>query len=93
MQFKDERDYGQLYLYFAPRTMFSEELELYTSLSLMAEIGGYVGLLLGASLVNIGQINGVLLDFCFGKEESLANMSEKQQTVKTIEPIKVQSRH
>jgi hypothetical protein len=37
-------------LYYAPRTMFSEELEFYTSLSLMAEIGGYVGLLLGVSL-------------------------------------------
>ena len=50
MQLKDDRDYGQLYLYFAPRTMLSEELQLYTSLSLMAEIGGYVGLLLGVSL-------------------------------------------
>ena len=30
--------------------MYSEELELYTSLSMMAEIGGYVGLLLGVSL-------------------------------------------
>jgi hypothetical protein len=30
--------------------MLSEEMELYTSLSLMAEIGGYVGLLLGVSL-------------------------------------------
>ena len=30
--------------------MFSEELTLYTPLSLFAEIGGYVGLLLGMSL-------------------------------------------
>ena len=50
--FKDDRDYGQLYLYFAPRTMFSEELTLYTPLSMFAEIGGYVGLLLGVSLWN-----------------------------------------
>ena len=32
--------------------MFSEELTLYTPLSLFAEIGGYVGLLLGVSLWN-----------------------------------------
>ena len=32
--------------------MFSEELVLYTPLSLFAEIGGYVGLLLGVSLWN-----------------------------------------
>ena len=49
---KEDRDYGQLYLYFAPRTMFSEELTLYTPLSLFAEIGGYMGLLLGMSLWN-----------------------------------------
>ena len=47
-----EQDYGLLYLYFAPRTMFSEELILYTPLSLFAEIGGYVGLLLGVSIWN-----------------------------------------
>ena len=32
--------------------MFSEELTLYTPLSLFAEIGGYMGLLLGMSLWN-----------------------------------------
>ena len=51
-QVKEERDYGQLYLYFAPRTMYSEEKVLYTPLSLFAEIGGYVGLLLGVSVWN-----------------------------------------
>ena len=86
-------EYGWAVFYFRRDIKTTTEYVLYTLLSLAAEIGGYVGLLLGASLVNIGQINGVLLDFCFGKEESLANMSEKQQTVKTIEPIKVQSRH
>ena len=39
-------------MYFAPRTMLSEELILYTPLSLFAEIGGYVGLLLGVSIWN-----------------------------------------
>ena len=39
-------------MYFDARTMLSEELILYTNLSLFAEIGGYVGLLLGVSIWN-----------------------------------------
>ena len=44
------------------------EYLLYSFLSMVAEIGGYVGLLLGASLVNIGQINSFLLDKCLVKK-------------------------
>ena len=44
---------GYLYLYFAPRVPKSTEHFLYTFLSLIAEIGGYVGLLLGYSLFNL----------------------------------------
>ena len=73
LQFKDERDYGQLYLYFAPRTMFSEELELYTSLSLMAEIGGYVGLLLGVSLWHFASWISDMLEVKIKKLESEEN--------------------
>ena len=54
----------------------------------MAEIGGYVGLLLGASLVYLGHINNSVLDFFFGKKEQ--EMTRKQ-TINTIEPIQVQS--
>ena len=43
---------GTWIFYFSARTMVSDQLELYTSLSLIAEIGGYVGLILGASLWN-----------------------------------------
>ncbi|XP_059079351.1 uncharacterized protein LOC131877632 isoform X2 [Tigriopus californicus] len=43
---------GQITLYFQPRVMRSEEHHLYTVLSLLAEIGGYVGLLLGYSLLH-----------------------------------------
>ena len=42
-----------LYLYYAPRATQSIEHWLYTILSLFAEIGGYVGLLLGYSLFNL----------------------------------------
>ena len=42
----------------------------YTYLTLNSFLGGYVGLLLGASAVKLANINGFLLDFCFGKEKS-----------------------
>ena len=63
-----------------------------------AEIGGYVGLLLGASLVNLGHINSALLDMCFGKskenEPALRenNTLFEELTIKTIEPRQVQSK-
>ncbi len=55
--------------YFRRDIKTTKEYYLYSLLSMAAEIGGYVGLLLGASLVNIGRINSFLLDWCFLKEE------------------------
>lgn len=49
----DVQDYALLYLYYAPRVTQSVEHWLYTILSLFAEIGGYVGLILGYSLFNL----------------------------------------
>jgi hypothetical protein len=49
-------------LYFRRDIKTTNEYILYTLLSMIAEIGGYVGLLLGASLVNLGRINSFLLD-------------------------------
>ena len=48
-----DQDYALLYLYYAPRVTQSIEHWLYTVLSLFAEIGGYVGLILGYSLFNL----------------------------------------
>ena len=48
-----EQYYGLLYLYYAPRVTQNIEHRLYTILSLFAEIGGYVGLILGYSLFNV----------------------------------------
>ena len=45
--------HGILYLYYAPRVTQSEERLLYTLLNLVAEIGGYVGLILGYSLFHV----------------------------------------
>ena len=44
-------------------------------------IGGYVGLLLGASAVKLANINGFLLDFCFGKEKSNKILDLTQNTI------------
>ncbi len=41
------------------------EYFLYSSVSMMAEIGGYVGLLLGFSLYNLSEINNTLIDFLY----------------------------
>ncbi|XP_040580132.1 uncharacterized protein [Lepeophtheirus salmonis] len=53
--------YGELLLYYAPKVMLSQEHYLYQVLSLLAEIGGYVGLLLGVSFFHVtGIINEVI---------------------------------
>ena len=56
--------------------MYSEELELYTSLSLMAEIGGYVGLLLGVSLWHFASWISDLLEVKIQKLEAESNRVE-----------------
>ncbi len=64
----DKANTGQAIFYFRRDIKITEEYYLYSFLSMVAEIGGYVGLLLGASLVNIGRINSFLLDICVGKD-------------------------
>ena len=53
----------------------------YTYLTLNFFLGGYVGLLLGASAVKLANINGFLLDFCFGKEKSNKILDLTQNTI------------
>ena len=92
------KDFAWGVFYFRRDIKTTTEYVLYTLLSMAAEIGGYVGLLLGASLVNLGRINSALLDICFGKsEENNKALKENNtlfdsQTVKTIQPSKVQSK-
>ena len=54
--------YGDIYFYFAQRVILSEENPFYSFLSLMAEIGGYVGLLLGVSLFHFAGWLSALLE-------------------------------
>ena len=78
-QIEEDSNRGRFYLYFAPRTMVSRELLLYTPLSLFAEIGGYVGLLLGVSIWNFAAwISNIL--------ESKINKMEMKYKVTNIRP-------
>ena len=52
----DDDDYGEAVFYFPQRVLKSEEKLFYTFLSLMAEIGGYVGLFLGYSILNLAEV-------------------------------------
>ena len=54
--------------------MLSEELTLYTPLSLFAEIGGYVGLLLGVSIWNFA---AWISDILESKIQKLQNGASK----------------
>ena len=58
--------------------MFSEELILYTPLSLFAEIGGYVGLLLGVSIWNFAAWISNLIEVKVKEHESKYTVSVDQ---------------
>ena len=57
-----KNDTGLLYFYFAQRVPLSKEHYFYLFLSLLAEIGGYVGLLLGYSLFNLAALINSLIE-------------------------------
>ena len=75
-----ERPYAWGVFYFRRDIKLTSEHLLYSLLSMVAEIGGYVGLLLGASLVNIGKANSWILDFCLSKKrgQNDPKMSKKR---------------
>ena len=82
----ERKDYAWGVFYFRRDVKTTTEYLLYSVLSMLAEIGGWVGLLVGASLVNIGKINGFLLDLCLFKkseEESNNNKTEKNNALKS----------
>ena len=82
----ERKDYAWGVFYFRRDIKTTTEYLLYTLLSMVAEIGGYVGLLLGASLVNIGQINSFLLDKCLLKK---SDEKSKISPMSTNHQIKV----
>ena len=64
-----DQDYALLYLYYAPRVTKNIEHRLYTILSLFAEIGGYVGLILGYSLFNVAAWTSEIIEKRINKIE------------------------
>ena len=51
---------------------------------MVAEIGGYVGLLLVVSLVNIGKMNSFILDCCLDKASENEKSSHKNYQIQVI---------
>ena len=51
-------------------------------------LGGYVGLLIGASAIKLADFNGYLLDLCFGKckKSEVSNEYLTTITVQTQDP-------
>ena len=58
----DDNTTATLLLYFPQKMLINKEHFLYTILNLMAEIGGYTGLLLGYSLFNIATFVNKIID-------------------------------
>ena len=54
---------ARIVFYFKQDVKTSHEYLIYTELSMLAEIGGYVGLMLGISFVNIGSLINKILDW------------------------------
>ena len=61
-------DRARMVFYFRRSVKITREFILYTALSLVAEVGGYVGLLLGFSVFNIANIFTPLVRKIFGEK-------------------------
>ena len=48
------------YYYFPPLILANEELYLYTVLTMVAEVGGYIGLLLGVSFLQLAEVGATI---------------------------------
>ena len=57
----------------------------YFSYTLNIYLGGYVGLLIGASAIKLADFNGYLLDLCFGKCKQSEVSNEKSSTTITVQ--------
>ena len=78
---------SQLLLYFPPRVLRSNENYLYTILTLLAEIGGYMGLLLGYSLFNFATLVNELLDVHIEKEKEKGDEKGEEHIYESVKFI------
>ncbi len=51
----NDSSFGSAFFYFPPRIVQNREKFFYSAMSLFAEIGGYIGLLLGVSLFHMAR--------------------------------------
>ena len=54
-------------IYFKNHIKVSKSIVGYTEISLMAELGGYIGVLLGISLMDTSYIVNYIIDYCCSK--------------------------
>ena len=59
----EDHYHGSAYFYFPQRVMLSREHHFYSFLSMVAEVGGYVGLILGVSLFHLVRWH-LVLELC-----------------------------
>lgn len=63
LQNAELQDVARAVFYFRRDVKTTTEYHLYSVLSMLAEIGGYVGLLLGVSLFKLAEINNAFIDW------------------------------
>ena len=68
------------HFYFPQKMLVIKENYLYTVLNLLAEIGGYMGLLLGYSLFNIATFVNKIIDYHIKKK--MSNINDNTDTFK-----------
>ena len=63
------KDEAHAKIYFKNHIKFSKSFIGYTEISLMAELGGYMGLLLGISLMDISSIMNYIIDYFYSNAQ------------------------
>ena len=76
----EAQDYGRLTLYYAPSVTQNEEHLLYTPLNLFAEVGGYVGLILGYSLFHVAALTRSAIEAKIKRIEAENGMGREEKS-------------
>ena len=79
-------DRAEAYFYFRRDIKTTREYFLYSLLSMAAEIGAYVGLLLGASLVNLVKVNSYIIDRWFANKKQTSDEYRNRPKVISVSP-------
>ena len=74
---EEDRDVGAAIFYFRRDIKYTKEYYLYSLLSMVAEIGGYVGLLLGVSLFKLTEANNIFIDWYSQRNKYDAEVSNQ----------------